>query len=222
MGNRITPRHRKPAISPSFHGPRLLDSAIIINHTAISLGDKWKIWTYHVFIRRQLQSYVASMIRFQLRDLLSLTFVAGVFMVWLLHVNQGVSADALLDAKLAADKLSLPASTMNPLPPITDTELIEKLGLDDWVETPEWVGSPLSPYRGQDIIIDVSWLEAPVAIYWKMDAGDPNVQIVWDADWGQIKTRRDLMRKGFLLRVILTGLAIASLAWLYKPQKIAT
>lgn len=162
------------------------------------------------------------MTQFRIRDLLTLVLISGVLLVWLSRSNDGVPASALLQAKKASASLP-PANLFAGLPPLTDDELIEALGLNDWAEVEAFrlTESPFSVYRGKEIPVDAPWLDTPVSFYWEMDPDDPKqaINVIWNADWEAIEQRNISTKRTSTIRVVFTGIAVIFLGWLYWPSK---
>ena len=162
------------------------------------------------------------MTQFRIRDLLTLVLISGVLLVWLSRSNDGAPASALLQARKASASLP-PADLFAALPPLTDDELIEALGLNDWAEAEAFkiTDSPFSAYRGKEIPVDAPWLDAPVSFYWELDPDDPkqSVNVIWNADWEAIEDRNNSTARIRAIRIAFTGVAVIFLGWLYWPSK---
>ena len=158
------------------------------------------------------------MAQFRIRDLLTLALLVSVVLVWLFKVERDVPAHVLLSAKNASANLEPVASPMGRLPPISNRELVEILNLQEWIDNPEWSGSPFSPYSGTNISIDVAWLENPVNFHWELDSKD-SLSVIWDADWDAIEKQNSLANKVLVTRSILPLGAVLILIWMYKPRR---
>ena len=165
------------------------------------------------------------MIQFRLRDLFAFVLVAGIVVAWMFSATNGISATKLLEAKKISMAAPRPSSTIDSRP-IVDEQLIEILGLSEWIESPDWMGMTGSPMyfdRGMPLDVNVSWLDTPVQFHWewKEDPNDwrPTYHVVWTADWDAIEKRQRLTQIQSTMRVVLTGVGVVFLVWLYIPRK---
>jgi len=163
------------------------------------------------------------MIQFRLRDLFAILIVVGLVLVWAIQPGNGISASALLAARKISETLAAPLSTIDSRP-TTDEELVKTLGLEEWTETPEWIGSPYSFNRGMTLKVDVPWLDSSVSYYWESntDVQNRTFRVVWNADWDSIEKRQKLTQRQIAIRTVVTGIMGICLVWLYVPRKNAT
>jgi len=158
--------------------------------------------------------------QFRIRDLLTLILIAGICLVWFIPTERGIPASKLLNAKKISDALITTLSPFDPLPPFTDQELVETLNLKEWIEVQNWNGSPVTPYRGMEIEIDTPWLDTPVSFYWELSEDSTgSIRVVWNADWDAIQKQNMMTYRTTLVRSVLTVIAVAFLALLYKPKR---
>ena len=163
---------------------------------------------------------VAFMTQFRVRDLLTLTLLAGVAFVWLFETHDGISAHVLLNARNTSKTLNSTISPLGEVPPVSDRELVKTLKLEPWVETPDWVGSPFSYNRGLDMTVDAVWLDTPVNFHWELDP-DHSLHVIWNADWDAIKRQAVLTNRLLTTRSILTAFVVGFILWFYNPIRRA-